>query len=179
MFAKHPRFTALAASLCVAASVAPATARATTGLITFNGQLTDSTCEVRGGLTGLPTFIVELPTLSASQLRKNQVAGRTLFRMELANCSAVANGVRVFFENGDQVDRFTGTLATSIPSVHFALFNHDGSPIAIGHETQRTTNTLYQPDEVMHYQVAYRNMGEFDAVAGIVAASVTYSLDYP
>lgn len=179
MFAKDPRHAALAASLCVAAGLAPAVVHANTGLITFNGQLTDSTCEVRGGLTGLSSFVVELPTLSASQLRRNEIAGRTLFRMELQNCSALANGVRVFFENGPQVDRFTGTLVTTIPSVHFALFNHDGSPIEIGQESQRTTNMLYQANDVMHYQVAYRNMGDLDAVAGMVAASVTYSLDYP
>lgn len=173
------RIRSFVPSLLVAACLFAPAASADTGTITFNGQLTDSTCEVRGGTAGSPSFSVQLPTISASSLDPGAILGHTFFRMELHNCAAVANGVKAYFESGAAVDPVLGTLPTNLQDVHLALFDADATPILIGSESQRTDNTLYQPGDAMHYQVAYRNVGALPAVPGFVAASVTYSLHYP
>ena len=169
----------LASPLFIAACIASPSASADTGMITFNGQLTDSTCEVRGGTSGSQSFNVQLPTISAASLAPGETLGHTFFRMALENCAAVANGVKAYFESGNAVDPFLGTLPTNLPNVHLALFDADSTPIDIGSASQRTDNTLYQPGDAMHYQVAYRNVGAIAATPGLVAASVTYSLHYP
>jgi major type 1 subunit fimbrin (pilin) len=129
--------------------------------------------------TGTSSFVVRLPIVSTNQLGPGDVAGRTNFRMALSNCTSVANGVRVFFEGGPMVDPASGTLTTSLPDVNLALFDKDGSQIAIGNESQRTDNALYQPFDTMDYQVAYQNVGAVSASAGVVTSSVVYSLHYP
>ena len=169
----------LAAPLFAAACVAAPSAQADTGTITFNGQLTDSTCEVRGGTTGSPSFSVQLPTISAASLEPGETLGHTFFRMELQNCAAVANGVKAYFESSSTVDPVLGTLPTNLTDVHLALFDADSTPIAIGAESQRADNTVYQPGDAMHYQVAYRNVGAAAVMPGLLATSVTYSLHYP
>ena len=169
----------LAAPLFAAACLAAPQASADNGTITFNGQLTDSTCEVRGGTTGSPSFSVQLPTISAASLAPGETLGHTFFRMELQNCAAVANGVKAYFESGSTVDPNLGTLPTNLTGVHLALFDADSTPIDIGSEAQRADNTLYQQGDAMHYQVAYRNVGALPAMPGLLAANVTYSLHYP
>jgi len=166
-------------ALLVAGCLASPSAAATSGTILFDGQITDSTCDVSGGTTGTPTFTVRLPIVSTGQLGPGDLAGRTNFRMTLADCAAATNGVRVFFEGGPTVDAASGTLTTSLPDVNLALFNGDGTQIALGSETQRDDNTLYQNFDTMDYQVAYRNVGPVSAMAGLVTTSVVYSLHYP
>jgi major type 1 subunit fimbrin (pilin) len=179
MQSKDSRFSGFVPALLVAGCLASPSAAATTGTISFDGQITDSTCDVTGGTTGTSSFVVQLPIVSTNQLGPGDVAGRTNFRMSLANCMSVANGVRVFFEGGPTVDPATGTLTTSLPDVNLALFDKDGSQIAIGNESQRTDNALYQPFDTMDYQVAYQNVGPVSAMAGMVTSSVVYSLHYP
>jgi len=169
----------LAAPLFAAACVAAPSAQANTGTINFFGQLTDSTCEVRGGTAGSPSFSVQLPTISAASLAPGETLGHTFFRMELQNCAAVANGVKADFESASTVDPVLGTLPTNLADVHLALFDADSTPIAIGSDAQRNDNTTYQPGDAMHYQVAYRNVGAAAVMPGLLAASVTYSLHYP
>ena len=166
-------------ALLLAACLASPAASANTGLISFNGEITDATCDVRGGATGSPSFFVDLPTISANQLGPNEIAGQTQFRMTLENCSAVANGVKAYFQSGGTVDAASGTLVTNLPGVHLALFDHDGTRIAVGQESQRTNGAVYQVGDTMYYHVAYENLGATNASPGLVASSVVYSLHYP
>ncbi|RAO76879.1 fimbrial protein [Dyella jiangningensis] len=83
--------TAMAAVLGFAA-LSPMVASATDGTITFNGQVTDTTCVVTGGgmATGTGNITVTLPTVSTSALPKDGVtAGDTPFSLILsgANCT--------------------------------------------------------------------------------------------
>lgn len=176
---RESRCFALIPALLVVGCLASPTAAATTGTISFDGQITDSTCDVSGGTTGTQNFTVRLPIISTNQLGPGDMAGRTNFRMALSNCGALVNGVRAFFEGGPTVDPASGTLTTSLPDVNLALFNRDGSLIAVGSETQRDDNTLYQSFETMDYQVAYQNVGAGSAMAGVVTTNVVYSLHYP
>jgi major type 1 subunit fimbrin (pilin) len=182
MHIRNGRLTVASMALlgcCIAAAGVPLDARANTGLITFNGQVTDSTCDVRGGSMGSPSFAVDLPTVSTNQLQPGSTVARTQFRMALESCTAVANGVRAYFEDGPGVDRTTGTLRTPIPDLHLALFDGDGTRIALGDESQRDAGPLYQPGESMVYQVAYQNVGNLVPNPGLILASVVYSLHYP
>jgi major type 1 subunit fimbrin (pilin) len=171
--------TVAAIGAAIAAALASPVVQANTGLITFNGQVTDSTCDVRGGTSGAPSFAVALPIVSAHQLQPGDTVGRTQFRMSLENCTAVANGVRAYFEDGPDVDKATGTLRTGIPDLHLALFDADGTQIGVGAESQRDLGPLYQAGDTMDYQVAYQNFGVDIPAPGLVAASVVYSLHYP
>lgn len=83
--------TAMAAVLGFAA-LAPMVASASDGTITFNGQVTDTTCIVTGGgmATGTGNITVTLPTVSASALPSDGItAGDTPFSLVLsgANCT--------------------------------------------------------------------------------------------
>ncbi|KGQ20723.1 Fimbrial protein [Lysobacter dokdonensis DS-58] len=176
---QRSRFFATLPVLFVAGCLASPGAAANTGQIHFEGQITDATCEVVGGTGGTPSFTVRLPVVSNEQLGPGDMAGRTMFRMSLQNCTSVANGVRVFFEGGPNVDPASGTLRTSLTDINLALFDGDGTPIAVGSELQRTENTLYSASDTMDYQVAYANVGAFGAMPGMVTAGVVYSLHYP
>lgn len=176
---KDSRSFGFVPALLVAGCLAAPTAAATSGTISFDGQVTDATCDVSGGTTGTSSFTVRLPIISTNQLGPGDVAGRTNFRMALSNCQFATNGVRVFFEGGPTVDPATGTLTTGLPDVNLALYNGDGTQIAVGSETQRDDNTLYQTFDTMDYQVAYQNVGAVGAMAGVVTTSVVYSLHYP
>src|SRR5262245_28776410 len=91
-------------ALLLATCLAAPAASANTGTVAFNGEITDATCDVRGGAVGSPSFVVDLPTISANQLGPNDIAGHTQFRMTLENCNAVANGIKAFFQSGPTVD---------------------------------------------------------------------------
>ncbi|STS63043.1 putative fimbriae; major subunit [Klebsiella aerogenes] len=87
---------------------------ASTGTITFNGELTDTTCDVDVNGQGADATVT-LPTVSINQLTKpGNTAGRTSFNMNLSNCVIGTVGghskVAAFFQPGDTVDLSTGRL---------------------------------------------------------------------
>lgn len=151
-------------------------ASANTGLIRFEGRVTNATCMVDGGTVSPgASFTVELPPVSAAQLGPGQTAGRTRFPMQLRDCQDVASTVRAFFEAGPNVDPSTATLRPSNNgSVHFALFDQDGSQIPVGSELQ--SGTAYAANDTMYYEVAYQRIGA--APADSFFGTVTYSLQY-
>jgi major type 1 subunit fimbrin (pilin) len=153
-------------------------ANANSGTITFNGEVTNGTCTVEGGTSGLASFTVELPAISVAQLGPGNIAGRTRFPMLLRNCTDVPSTVRTFFEAGPNVDPTFRTLRPSNDGpVHFALFDQDGTRIEIGAELGNT-GTRYNPDEMMFYEVAYNRVGLTPVVAGEFSTTVTYTLQY-
>lgn len=82
-------------------------AHAADGTITINGLVTDKTCDIitpQG-----KDFTVTLPTVSKQTLAKaGDVAGRTPFTINLANCSE--GKVATYFEPGATVDFASGRL---------------------------------------------------------------------
>lgn len=94
----------LASSLLV---LGVSSAFAADGTITINGLVTDKTCDIvtpQG-----KDFTVTLPTVSRQTLAKSgDVAGRTPFSINLANCSE--GKVATYFEPGATVDFGTGRL---------------------------------------------------------------------
>lgn len=94
----------LASSLLV---LGVSSAFAADGTITINGLVTDKTCDIvtpQG-----KDFTVTLPTVSRQTLAQaGDVAGRTPFTINLANCSE--GKVATYFEPGATVDFNTGRL---------------------------------------------------------------------
>ncbi|VTM93058.1 major fimbrial protein StkA [Raoultella planticola] len=81
--------TSLIAALAISAFSVNA---ASTGTITFNGELTDSTCNVDVNGQGADATVV-LPTVSVNQLTASgETTGRTSFNMNLANCVVGTQG---------------------------------------------------------------------------------------
>ncbi|MFH4337526.1 fimbrial protein, partial [Acinetobacter baumannii] len=93
---------ALIAALSV---VGIANAQAADGTITINGLVTDKTCDIV--TPAGKDFTVTLPTVSKQTLAvAGDVAGRTPFQINLANCSQ--GKVATYFEPGATVDFNTG-----------------------------------------------------------------------
>jgi len=175
---------ALASGL--AATLFASAASANTGTIRFEGRLTNATCEVLGGSEAFgPNFTVVLPTVSTAQLGIGEFAGRTRFPMKLQNCADVVGTVRAHFDAGATVDANFRTLRPSNGgSVHFALFDEDGTRLTIGEHPQAggtpatPLGTGYAADDTMYYEVAYHRVGPAAPLAGDFFSTVTYSLQY-
>lgn len=100
-----------AIALAVFGLTGAGSALAADGTITFNGKITDQTCEIT--TPGGKDFTVTLPTVSAQTLAAaGEVAGRTPFAINLSNCSA--GQVATYFEPGPTVDYNTGRLNNQI-----------------------------------------------------------------
>jgi type 1 fimbria pilin len=152
------------------------------GVIMFAGELTAATCQVHGvdkpDNTG--DFVVDLPTLSATQLDLVGVpAGHTRFGLQLKDCDASVNRVQAFFEGGPHLDQGSNTL---IPNnggpIHFALFNDAGGAIRVGDLGSQTAGRNYLPNDRMYFDVAYVRVIPGAITPGTFEAQVTYSLHY-
>ena len=87
-----------------------AVSAASSGTITFNGELTANTCDVSVDGQGADATVT-LPTVSVSQLDKaTKTSGQTGFNMTLSNCSGTLESASAFFEAGPSLDLSTGRL---------------------------------------------------------------------
>ncbi len=174
-----------AASALALQVMSAGTQAASTGTITFNGELTANTCDVIVDNQAKDATIV-LPTISTSQLTAAaQVAGRTGFNMALSNCAGTLKTAAAFFEAGATVDPVTGRLkntATTGGATNVSLQLLDGansSVIAAGNSNQTTKNTYVNVatgTASLPYAVQYYADGA--TTAGTVKSSVVYSIMY-
>jgi major type 1 subunit fimbrin (pilin) len=160
---------------------------ASTGTITFNGELTASTCAVVvEGQTADAT--VTLPTIGTNQLTTaDQTAGRTGFNMALSDCSGTLKTVSAFFEAGESTDLVSGHLKNMTGTAEkVSLQLRDGSSssqavIQAGNQNQKL-NTVYVPYDLstgtatLPYSVEYYADGT--TTAGTVISNVVYSIQY-
>ncbi|MEW2740623.1 fimbrial protein [Providencia sp. PROV130] len=178
--------TALLASLMSVGAYA-----ASTGTITFKGELTDTTCEV--GINGQGSdATVTLPTEGVENLTAaGQVSGRTSFNMNLINCvigsDNATNKVSTFFQAGSTVDLSTGRLinqsTTGATNVELRLLDpsNNYAVINVGNTDQIANNTYVDIDAtngtaLLHYAVEYYAIGQ--TTPGAVSSSVIYNLMY-
>lgn len=157
---------------------------ASTGTITFNGELTASTCDVSIDGQGADAMVV-LPTVGINQLTSaTQVAGSTGFNMALSNCAGTLKTVSAFFEAGSSVDVVTGHLKNvSGTAGQVSLELLDGSnaftPIKAGNSNQTTSTTYVDAatgSASLPYAVQYYADGA--TTAGTVVSNVVYSIQY-
>lgn len=162
---------------------------ASTGTITFEGLLTDSTCNVDIGGGGADATIT-LPTVSITELATpGEVTGRTAFTMNLSGCTAAAGGpntVAAFFQPGPNVNLATGRLinngGTAGSNVSLQLLDavaNSYNVINVG-STEQVDEAGYvdvaSGTAVLPYAVEY--YAEAATTPGTVTSSVVYNLMY-
>lgn len=162
---------------------------ASTGTITFNGELTDTTCEVDINGQGSDATVI-LPTVGVNQLTASgDTTGRTSFNMNISDCVIGTEGghskVAAFFQPGNTVDLSTGRLKNvggSATNVDLRLLDASNSyaPINIGNTDQvdgmayvdiNTDGTALLPYAVEYFANAQTTLGT-------VTSSVIYNLQY-
>lgn len=162
---------------------------ASTGTITFNGELTDTTCDVDVNGQGTDATVT-LPTVSINQLTKaGLTTGRTSFNFNLSKCVIGTKGghskVAAFFQPGNTVDLSTGRLKNvggDATMVDLQLLDASGnySPIKVGNTDQVNDMTYVDIKSdgtaLLPYSVEYYANGQ--TTAGTVTSSVVYNLQY-
>ena len=168
---------------------------ASTGTITFNGELTATTCNVVVDNQAADATI-QLPTLGINQLATaGSTAGETSFNMALSDCAGTLTTATAFFENGTTVETTgrlrniaTDTAATDDAAATTAATNvslqlldggNNGEPIVVGNQSQVDANTyasIATGSAVLPYSVRYYANGA--TTAGRVSSNVVYSIQY-
>lgn len=172
----------LAASVIAAFGAVNAAQAASTGTITFNGQLTANTCDVSVEGQGADATVV-LPTLGTSVLAApSQTAGDTRFNMALTKCAGTLKTASAYFQDGATVNA-QGRLKNSGTATNVDLQLLDGSGsrgvINVGSGTQATTTTYVDVSggsATLPYSVRY--FATAATTAGTVVSSVVYNLQY-
>ncbi|PIJ49609.1 F17 fimbrial protein [Erwinia sp. OLTSP20] len=155
------------------------------GRVTFNGTLTDDTCQVKQSSKDI---IVTLPTIATARLASaGDVAGTTAFKIEVVSCPVSVKRVSAHFEavQNSGYDPTTGNLRNIIAktgggasNVQVRLYNmDDNSQVNIGQ-----TGHPYQVNDSSHEATMYFAGGYYatgTAEAGKVNANVQYVIAYP
>jgi len=176
-------------------------AKAADGTITFNGEVTDTTCTVTGGgaATGSGNITVTLPTVSASALPADgKTAGDTKFALVLGGGANCVNGktAALWVETSatPALDTLTGALTNQAPggagNVQVRLLNPANSmPINLAVNAAVTNGASViaannQPAATISNNTATLNyIGQYlakggAATAGKVSTYLTYSMQY-
>ncbi|AIF46340.1 fimbrial protein [Dyella japonica] len=189
--------TALAAALGFVAMQASAA----DGTITFNGEVTDTTCTITGGgaATGTGNITVTLPTVSTSALAADgQTAGDTNFSLILGGGANCTNGktAALWIETTQTpaLDASTGALknqtAGGAGNTQVRMVNPANSqPINLGINALVTNGatviassnqpaaTIASNTATLKYTAQYLAKGGA-ATAGTVSTYLTYSMQY-
>lgn len=180
----------ISASLFAILSATTLSAQAeSSGTITFQGELTDTTCNVDiNGQGANPTIV--LPTVGVNQLTEaGKTTGRTSFNMNISDCVTGTEGghskVAGFFQAGNTVDLSTGRLKNvggTATNVDLRLLDASNSfaPINVGN-TDQVNGMAYvdiQADgkALLPYAVEY--YANDQTTPGTVNSSVVYNLQY-
>ncbi|CAI1996623.1 Major pilin [Serratia fonticola] len=176
---------AIVASLVAAFGSVGMAQAASSGTITFNGELTANTCDVVvDGQTADATVV--LPTVGVNQLNSaTKTAGDTGFVMALNNCSGTLQTASAYFEAGASVDSLTGRLKNltgSATNVSLQLLDGSSASQAIiqAGNANQVMNTTYKDvsggSTTLPYTVRY--YAEAPTTAGTVVSNVVYSIQY-
>jgi len=162
---------------------------ASTGTITFEGELTDTTCEVDINGQGSDATVV-LPTVGVNELTASgDTTGRTTFNMNISACVVGTEGghskVATFFQPGNTVDLSTGRLKNiggSATNVDLLLLDASNSyaPINVGN-TDQVSSMAYvdiKPDGTAFLPYAVEYYANAQTTPGTVTSSVVYNLQY-
>ncbi len=173
---------ALSAALALGAS-APAFAQS--GTITFNGEVTATTCEVAfpgtGGSATDP--VVTLPTVATTSLgTAGNTAGKTPVTVQIGTAAKPCAGNSVALElnpnrNADQANgRLNNTDATGATNVQVAL--RDANDAEINLSAPWASQRVSLATGVAEVEFAGEYYATGAATAGAVSSNVQYTLDY-
>lgn len=158
---------------------------ASTGTITFNGQLNSNTCDVIVDGQAADATVV-LPTIGINQLvTAGETAGDTGFSMALTNCAGTLQTASAFFESGATVDLVTGRLNNNAgTATNVSLQLLDGSSpsrsvIAVGSQSQiNGTSYVNVTSGSANLPYIVRYFADGETTAGSVVSNVVYSIQY-
>ncbi|WP_058914462.1 fimbrial protein [Entomohabitans teleogrylli] len=159
-------------------------AQAYDGMITFQGDITDNTCEISVNGGGA-TETVSLPKIPAFALNSPGVTqGDTPFTIALSNCTgATLSSAYTYFESGTYLDSVSGRLNTvsgsdSAGNIQIQLLDNTHQPIFIGDQSSQSSNLIdiSSGSGLMDYIARYYATDA--ATAGTVYTSVNYSIVY-
>lgn len=193
--------TLFSAVLAAAFGLVALQASAADGTITFNGEITDTTCTITGGgaATGTGNITVTLPTVSTSALTSaGQTAGDTAFSLVLGGGAKCTNGktAALWIETTQTpaLDTTTGALtnqaAGGAANVEVRMVNPaNNQPINLGiNAAVAAGNTVIaannQPAATISGNTAtLKYIGQYLAMtggaqAGAVSTYLTYSMQY-
>ena len=165
------------------AAFAPQAANAADGTITFNGAVLASTCTVSNAVSGV--VAVTLPDVQTSAFTASgSVAGLTPFSLTLTGCPTTPSGVVVgaAFDNTN-VDTATGAIknstGASFSNVEVQMTNSSGTAINLFTNPNPVNATISGTGAAtLSYQAQYYQPTVTAITAGIVTASVTFTLTY-
>ena len=171
------------AAVLTAATVAPLSASAADGTITFNGQVTAQTCSI--ATPGGADFSVNLPTVISNSLSAaGETAGRTAFSIQLAQCDA--GQVATYFEPGATVDFSSGRLnnqaaQNAASNVQIQLLGGNGQFLPVVASGTAQDNSQWVTVDTtgtanLNYFAEYYATG--NAGAGDVSTSIKYTIIY-
>ncbi|MCD0502946.1 fimbrial protein [Bordetella petrii] len=173
----NPRFipAAVMAALAVSSS-----AFASDGTISFEGAVSDATCNISVNGSG-PDGTVTLPTVSLNSLAQaGDTAGTTPFRIALSGCAGTANTARAYFEPGPTVDPVQGKLRNTggtAGNVYLALLDSNHAPLHLGDPAlQNDAPVDISGGGELGYHAQYYAVGP--ATAGSVLSLVNYTIVY-
>lgn len=176
---------ALSAALALGAS---ATASAQDGLITFNGEVLATTCEVSfpgvGGTAKDP--VITLPTVSTTSLgAAGATAGRTPFSVQIGTAATpctVGTDVAVELNPNSNASitggRLNNILTGEATGVQVQLIDGNGAPIALNDGAPWTSARTTFTAGVATLNFAGEYYASAAAGAGKVSSTVEYTIDY-
>ncbi|WP_249226345.1 fimbrial protein [Entomohabitans teleogrylli] len=154
------------------------------GMIQFNGNITDNTCEIsiNGGGS---TETVNLPRIPASALNSAGVTdGETPFTIALNNCSgSTLVSAYTYFEGGTYVDLATGRLNTAsvggaAENVQIELLDNTSQAIVVGDQNSQSSRLIDISSGSGSMDYIARYYASDAVTAGTVYTSVNYSIIY-
>lgn len=190
------------AAVCGFVALAPRPAMAVDGTITFNGEITDTTCTITGGgsATGMGNITVTLPTVSVAALQNaGSTAGDSPFQLILGGGANCTNGktASLWVETSQTpaLDSATGALRNtggSAAEVEVRVVNPannqpinlsinnvvtNGASVVSG--SNQPAATISGNTATLNYLAQYLNPTTAGAVtAGTVSTYLTYSMQY-
>lgn len=183
--------TILSVALASASLLAFSSAYAVdSGEITFDGEITSTTCTVHGGIPTNPTgdFTVSLPKISADAFSSTRLtAGSTGYNIYVGAAGEVgcANGTMVAIQydpNSASVDPMSGRLnldAGDAPGVQLQVSDALTSmPINLFTNTQSTQVEISDNQATLPFTTEYYASNLTALAAGSVNARVNYVLTY-
>lgn len=168
-------------SVLMASALFSTNALASDNTITFMGEVSDETCSISvNGSDASP--VVLLPTVTATVLNANQVAGATPFDIGVTGCTGSASGVQistVFV--GNNISSATGNLAStgSATDVEIQILDTSGDEVDFRNAFIGTGDLSLQANQTSSsatYKAQYFTGGT--ATTGTVLASMQYAVSY-
>jgi major type 1 subunit fimbrin (pilin) len=171
------------------AALAPQTARAVDGTITFNGKVLSSTCSigtVTGGSVTSGNVAVTLPDVQSSVFTaQGTVAGQTPFSLNLTGCPTTPSGVQVGAAfSGASIDAahagtILNTSGAGFSNVNVQMTDSSGTALNLSTNSNPVNAVISAGGTAtLSYKAQYYQPTAVAGTAGTVTASVSYTLTY-